>query len=109
VPQDTDGEPDVYDARINGGFPAALAPPQPCSGDACQGPLTNPEPLLVPGSAVQAPGQDFPPPAEPALAKPKSKPKATVKHKAKKKAKKGKAKRASRTHTGHETAIGGNR
>ncbi len=61
VPQDTDGQQDVYDARLGGGFPVAAAERQPCSGDACQGPLTNPAPLLVPGSVSQAPGGDFPP------------------------------------------------
>ena len=68
VPQDTDGQDDVYDARLGGGFPPAPAEPQPCSGDACQGPLTNPAPLLVPGSVSQAPGENFPAPASPASA-----------------------------------------
>ncbi len=62
VPQDKDGLADVYDARLNGGFPAQPAEPQPCAGDACQGPLTDPAPLLVPGSASQAPGENLPPP-----------------------------------------------
>jgi hypothetical protein len=61
--QDTDGLADVYDARIGAGFPAPPVPPQSCSGDACQGPLTNPAPLLaVGGSAAQAPGENLPPP-----------------------------------------------
>ena len=59
VPQDTDGARDVYDARLGGGFPAAPEERQPCSGDACQGPLTNPAPLLVPGSFTQIPGQNL--------------------------------------------------
>jgi hypothetical protein len=59
VPQDTDGAVDVYDARLGGGFPVVPAEPQSCSGDACQGPLTNPAPLLVPGSVSQAPGESF--------------------------------------------------
>jgi hypothetical protein len=59
VQQDTDGAPDVYDARLGGGFPAVQAPAQPCSGDACQGPLTNPAALLVPGSVSQAPGENL--------------------------------------------------
>ncbi|HEY3830426.1 MAG TPA: hypothetical protein VGL57_14630 [Solirubrobacteraceae bacterium] len=60
VPQDVDGEADVYDARLGSGFASVVASAEPCSGDACQGPLTNPAPLLVPGSAVQAPGDNFP-------------------------------------------------
>jgi hypothetical protein len=62
VPQDGDGLPDVYDARLGGGFTPVPVPRQPCSGDACQGPLTNPAPLLVPGSVVQVSGDNFPPP-----------------------------------------------
>jgi hypothetical protein len=54
VSQDTDGLPDIYDARVGGGFPEPPAERVPCSGDACQGSLTNPAPLLVPGSMAQA-------------------------------------------------------
>jgi hypothetical protein len=82
APQDTDGAPDIYDARLGGGFPAAPAPPRACSGEACYGSLTNPAPLLVPGSVPQAAGGNFPAPA-----------KATIKTGKKAKAKKGKAKR----------------
>jgi hypothetical protein len=75
VPQDTDGETDVYDARIDGSFPPALEEPRECSGDACQGPLTNPAPLLVPGSISQAPGDNFSPLASTPASK--TRPKAT--------------------------------
>ncbi|HEY3828776.1 MAG TPA: hypothetical protein VGL57_06220 [Solirubrobacteraceae bacterium] len=79
VSQDADGAPDVYDARVDGGFLAAAAPAQECSGDACQGSLTNPAPLLVPGSVSQAPGENLPAltPA-PTVAKAKSKPRRTT-------------------------------
>jgi hypothetical protein len=77
VPQDIDGADDVYDARVGGGFPVTPAPVQPCSGDACQGPLTNPAPLLVPGSVVQTPGNNFPAPAV-GKVKAKAKPKPAV-------------------------------
>jgi hypothetical protein len=69
VPQDTDGAVDVYDARLHGGFPLSPAARQPCAGDACQGPLTNPAPLLVPGSVSQAPGANFAAPAATVKAK----------------------------------------
>jgi hypothetical protein len=72
--QDTDGAPDVYDARLGEGFPVQAAPPQECSGDACQGPLTNPVPLLVPGSVSQAPGGNFAAPAPATVVKTKAKP-----------------------------------
>ncbi len=78
VPQDTDGEADIYDARLEEGFPEALAERQPCEGDGCQGPLTNPAPLLVPGSVSQAPGQNLAAPVV-AKAKPKTKTKAKCK------------------------------
>ena len=79
VPQDTDGAADVYDARLGGGFSVSAAEPEPCEGEACYGPLTNPAPLLVPGSVSQAPGGNFAAPAPvsapvPAEAKPKAKP-----------------------------------
>jgi hypothetical protein len=93
VAQDTDGAPDVYDARLGGGFPASPSEPEPCSGDGCQGPLTNPAPLLVPGSVSQAPGDDFPPPKAMTRKKAKKKKAKTKKASAKKKAK---AKRAAR-------------
>jgi hypothetical protein len=54
--QDTDTVSDVYDARLGENFPQLPAGAQPCSGDACQGPLTAPTALLVPATATQAPG-----------------------------------------------------
>jgi hypothetical protein len=62
LPQDTDGAMDVYDARLGEGLPPVAAQPQACSGDACQGALANPVPLLVPGSVSQAPGENLTPP-----------------------------------------------
>ncbi len=84
VSQDTDGLGDLYDARLGGGFPVASAPRQSCSGDACQGPLTNPAPLLVAGSVSQAAGGNFA--ADKPVAK-KSKKKSKKRSKKKKKLK----------------------
>jgi hypothetical protein len=104
VPQDTDGAADVYDARLAhtagealGVPPMPAAPAQPCAGDACQGPLTNPAPLLVPGSVAQAPGENLPAPVaatsdERAENKPEAKPK-----RKRKKAKPAKARRRIKT------------
>jgi hypothetical protein len=75
VPQDTDGAPDIYDARLGGGFPAPNGERRPCEGDACQGPLSSPTPLLIPASVSQAPGGNLAP-AKPAVAKKKNKKKA---------------------------------
>jgi hypothetical protein len=71
VSQDTDGEGDVYDARLGAGFPQTPASVAPCSGDACQGPLTNPAPLLVPGSVSQGAGENLSPPAPVPVVTPK--------------------------------------
>ncbi|HEY3829388.1 MAG TPA: hypothetical protein VGL57_09340 [Solirubrobacteraceae bacterium] len=65
VPQDTDGLGDIYDARLNGGFGQVPTTREACSSDACQGPLTNPAPLLVPGSVSQAPEAGVQAPAPP--------------------------------------------
>src|SRR5580704_4474627 len=93
VPQDTDGQSDVYDARLDGGFPSIPAPVEPCSGDACQGPLTNPAPLLIPGSVSQAPGDNITPPSKKTTVKKKTVAKKKSKPKTKKKTKtKGKTK-----------------
>jgi hypothetical protein len=98
VPQDTDGSADIYDARLGGGFPPAPAPRQPCSGDACQGALTNPAPLLVPGSVSQSPGENFPPPQTTAP---------TSKAKARKKAKRKQKRAAHRRRRGKAAITGG--
>jgi hypothetical protein len=75
VSQDMDENVDVYDARIGGGgFPMPPAEPEQCSGDACQGPWAVPAPTLVPGSELQASGENWPSPPQRATAgkKPKS-------------------------------------
>lgn len=101
VPQDTDGAPDVYDARIGGGFPVPASEPERCRGDACQGSLTNPAPLLVPGSVAQAPGENLPAPVStsPAAKAKPAKPKKCAKGYVKKRARcvKAKVKRRART------------
>jgi hypothetical protein len=107
VPQDTDGAPDVYDARIEGGFPQQPAPRQQCSSDACQGPLTIPAPLLVPGSVSQAPGGNFgPAPVPVATVKAKKKVKAKRKVRPKPKRKRGKRAKASGRSGGTVRATG---
>jgi hypothetical protein len=58
VPEDVDGAADVYDARLGGGFPPKPTPAAECRGDGCYGPLTNPAPLLIPGSVTQAASED---------------------------------------------------
>jgi hypothetical protein len=76
VSQDTDGLADIYDARLNGGFPPRVVEERACEGEACYGPLTNPAPLLVPGSVEQQPGGNYSVPTSKPAAK-------TKKHKVK--------------------------
>jgi hypothetical protein len=104
VPQDTNDTEDVYDARLGGGFPPAPTPQQPCAGDSCQGPLSTPAPLLVPGSAVQAPGEDLAPASKHAV-----KTNATPKKKKKKPEKRKSKGRVSYRVTKGRKAIGGKR
>ena len=74
VAQDTDTVEDIYDARIDGGFPAPVSLLPSCSGDDCQGPLSPSPVLLSPGSEFQA-GSSPPPPAKLTATTPNAKPK----------------------------------
>jgi hypothetical protein len=96
IRQDTDGAPDIYDARLGGGFPQPAEPPERCSGDACQGPLSSPAAVLVPGSVSQ-PGETSLSPSSPKVTKVKTSKKAkTKKKKAKSHTRSKRAKRARR-------------
>jgi hypothetical protein len=84
VPQDTDTQVDLYDARIEGGFPSPTAP-VPCSADACQNPPSAAPSLLAPGvssSPEGAPASSSKPVIKAAPKKAPQKPK--PKHKTKK-------------------------
>ncbi len=103
VRQDTEEDPDIYDARLGGGFAPVQVSRQPCSGDACQGPLTNPAPLLVPGSVPQAPGENLAPPVKAKVKKTKrNTKKKKSRSKGKKRAKGKRAGRVARRHGGIE-------
>ncbi len=88
VGQDTDTNSDIYDARIDGGFPGPVARPV-CEGEACEGALAAAPTLLSPGSEFQAGGN--PPLADEAgpKAMPKSKTKAHAKKPERKKPRRG--------------------
>ena len=103
LPQDMDFRIDVYDARVDGGFPVSVSPPACDNGDSCKPPVT-PQPAIfgAPASATFSGAGNLAPVAvEPAVkAKAKPKPKPCKKGFAKKHGKcvKQKAKRSS-THS----------
>jgi len=55
LPQDN-GLADVYDARVEGGFPAPPSPPPACEGEACQGPVAPPNDPTPTSSTYQGSG-----------------------------------------------------
>jgi hypothetical protein len=56
---DSDGVPDVYDARVDGGFPVPQPPPA-CEGDACQSPVAAPNDPTPGSLTYQGPGNPVP-------------------------------------------------
>ncbi len=60
VPQDQDENSDMYDARVNGGFPNEPPLAAPCSDEACQGPLSaTPTPPTAATATFVAPAEDM--------------------------------------------------
>jgi hypothetical protein len=56
---DVDSAEDVYDARVEGGFPEISAPPV-CEGDACQSPVSAPEDQTPGSLTYSGPGNPDP-------------------------------------------------
>jgi hypothetical protein len=52
IPRDQDAVYDIYDARVDGGFPETAAPALPCVGEACAGPASGAPVSSVPSSAT---------------------------------------------------------
>jgi hypothetical protein len=55
---------DVYDARVNGGFPPPVAAPPACEGEACQGPLAPPNDPTPASSSFEGAGNVVEKPAK---------------------------------------------
>ena len=66
VGQDADNQQDIYDARLEGGFPGP-AIPAGCSGESCQGSSAAPPGLSFAGSASVPGGGNLPPVAPPVV------------------------------------------
>ncbi len=105
VPADVDGRPDMYDIRVEGGFPPPVAPTPPCDPLAeatCQGPLAPAagSPVPPPSSLLRGPGN------EPVQKAPKKNKTKKTKKKSKKQAgtKQGKRKQGRDANTGRGTA-----
>jgi hypothetical protein len=56
---DVDDSQDIYDARVEGGFPEVSAPPS-CEGDACQSPVSAPEDQTPGSLTYSGPGNPAP-------------------------------------------------
>jgi hypothetical protein len=69
VSSDTDELPDVYDARVDGGFPAPSAPAA-CQGEGCLGAPAVPPELVGAGSVAGSGEGSLPPVLAPPVVKP---------------------------------------
>jgi hypothetical protein len=56
VSQDPDKTPSIYDARVDGGFPASSPPPGECLGEACQPAALAPDEQTPASSSFQGAG-----------------------------------------------------
>jgi hypothetical protein len=54
LPEDADGTPSIYDARVGGGFAPPPTALPPCGGEACQGPSGAPPVLPGAGGSTSA-------------------------------------------------------
>lgn len=106
VPGDQDENSDMYDARVDGGFPATISP-EPCSGEGCRGPVSAPP---APATIVteEMHGTETLPaqPADPAVSKRKAK---KPKHKSKKPTHKAGARHSARKARRSHATRGGRR
>jgi hypothetical protein len=72
VGSDTDNSYDLYDARVDGGFPDLPPSPPACAGDGCRSPQSTPPATVTPGTGPVTRNGNLP---SKRVAKPKPKPK----------------------------------
>jgi hypothetical protein len=75
---DVDGNTDLYDARIDGGFPEPAVAPVACSGEGCRGVFAAAPPPVSPGSTSLYSAPVAQPPATKVKAKPQKCPRGRV-------------------------------
>ncbi len=92
LPADADETVSIYDARVGGGFPGAVAPPD-CQGESCRPQLGESPQLLAGSTPVTGSGDNF-------------KPKRTC-PKGKRKVKRGGKVRCVKKHRGHKAGTKG--
>ena len=103
---DTDSAGDIYDARIEGGYPPASEGPVECEGEQCSKPANAPDDQ-TPGSATLSGNGNIQPNTAGTVTKTKtSKPKKTIKPKKKRKKSKGKRRKQTKSHRGHGAPKG---
>jgi hypothetical protein len=73
VPQDTDTQMDIYDARVDGGFPAPEGSAQ-CENEDCQGAASQPPSLVPPQSVTFVGAGNLRSPATPPMSTSMAKP-----------------------------------
>jgi hypothetical protein len=95
VPLDGDTQEDIYDARVEGGFPPPAAH-LVCEGDGCQGALAPSPSFPMPSSASQPGGENVGTSPAPSVAKTKVKPRKTTRCSRGKKLSHGKCVKAKR-------------
>jgi hypothetical protein len=105
VAGDTDTASDIYDARIDGGFPPPAARPVECEGDSCSTPLAAPNDLTPSSATFQGAGDLVG--GLPEAKKPKSKPKRKKGKRVKRKARRGRSREVARVKRIVHRARGG--
>ncbi len=94
VPQDADTAGDLYDARVDGGYPAPPPRPTECEGDACSTPFAPPNDLTPASITFHGPGDLTAEEQAPVVVRAKPKPKEKVEPKGKRRKSRKKAKKS---------------
>ena len=103
VPSDRDASVDIYDVRVNGGFPVPPTAGAPCEGDACQAPPSPPNDATPASAGFSGPGN-----AKERFAKPRKQAKKKKQSKARAKQKQAKKKKGAKKRAQARQSTRGN-